>query len=360
MVLRKVAKTIRQSAFTEVKKSIAKFQLNEFFRINKSDMVITCRNGYQIVFAGLDDVEKVKSIVPEKGVFTDAWVEEATETEKEDYDQINRRLRGGSVVPKRVTLTFNPILQSNWIFKQFFPLWDDNMTQYVGDDCMILKTTYKDNRFLTADDIAVLENETDKYFYDVYTLGNWGVLGEVIFKNWEVADLSGMRDQFINRKNGLDFGFAKDPAAGVCTHYDRERKTIYVFAELYKPGLTNDVLARELKSTLEANYDTIVCDSAEPKSIAELKQLGIRASGARKGKDSVNFGIQWLQQQKIIVDRGCQNFKNEIQAYQWKKDSSGAAIPVPVDRNNHAMDALRYAYEDEYRERPGVLTVASV
>ena len=95
--------------------------------------------------------------------------------------------------------------------------------------------------------------------------------------------------------------------------------------------------------------DLITADSAEPKSIAELQQKGLLVRGARKGKDSVNFGIQWLQQQKIIVDKKCINMQNEFSTYKWKEDAGGNALPIPVDRNNHLIDALRYAYEDEMK-----------
>ncbi len=131
-----------------------------------------------------------------------------------------------------------------------------------------------------------LENEKDKYRYDVYTLGNWGILGHVIFTNWKVEDLSGMsRDQFTNHRFGLDFGFSVDPSAMWIAHYDAAHKRIYLYDELYERGLTNDVLAERIKEKIGESY--IVCDSAEPKSIAELRQYGINAIPAAKGKDSV-------------------------------------------------------------------------
>jgi phage terminase large subunit len=198
---------------------------------------------------------------------------------------------------------------------------------------------------LTPDDIYDPENETDEYFRDVYTWGNWGVLGDVIFTNWEVRDLSEEARHFHDLRNGLDFGFSSDPAALVQTHYDRRNKTIYIFNELYERGLTNDVLAETIRPYLENSR--VVCDSAEPKSIKEIKQYGVDAIGARKGKDSVLHGIQWLQQQRIVIDKECINAKNEFMQYQWKKDKDGNSIRQPVDKLNHIIDALRYAYEDD-------------
>ena len=213
----------------------------------------------------------------------------------------------------------------------------------------ILKTTYKDNKFLTQDDIEALESEEDKYYYEVYTLGNWGILGAVIFKNWHTEDISELIPTFDKCKNGLDFGFAHDPAALAVTHYDKKKKTIYIFDEIYETELTNDVLASAVKKKIHSEY--VVCDSSEPKSIKELKRHGLNSIGAKKGRDSVNHGIQWLQQQKVIIHTKCINSINEFQQYKWKEDKNGNVLKVPVDKDNHLIDALRYAYEDEMKFR---------
>jgi phage terminase large subunit len=354
LVIRNVAKTIRDSVYNEIIKAINSMGLNSFFTVRKSEFTITCFNGYQILFCGLDDPEKIKSITPAKGVITDIWIEEATEVEYNAYKQLTKRLRGRSKVIKRLMMSFNPILQDHWIYNEFFlNVWDDSKRKYKDDKLSILKTTYKDNRFLTEQDIRALEDETDKYYYEVYTLGNWGVLGAVIFKNWRVEDLSWLRDIADNYRNGLDFGFAEDPSALPHTHYDRKKKTIYVLDELYMTELTNDVLATEVKKII--GNQLVVCDSAEPKSIKELRQYGVNAIGAKKGKDSVNHGIQWLQQQTIVVDVKCQNMKNELMKYKWKEDKNGNVLPIPVDKDNHLIDALRYAYEDEFFEKRPVV-----
>lgn len=344
LCLRNVKSTIRNSTFNEISKAIGSLKLSNYFSINKSDMVITCVNGYQILFAGLDDVEKIKSITPKKEVITDIFIEEATETEYKAVKQLYKRLRGKSKVSKRLTMAFNPILQEHWIYKEYFNNWDDSKTYYEDDKLSILKTTYKDNKFLEEDDIYDLEHESDPYFYNVYTLGNWGVLGNVIFKNWRVEDLTEFKKTAATFSNGLDFGFAKDPAALSHMHYERKNKTLYILDELYKCELTNDLLAAEIKKIIGTQF--VVCDSAEPKSIRELKKHGVNALAARKGPDSVEFGIQWLQQQKIVIDVHCQNAKNEFQTYKWKEDKFGNPLPVPVDRDNHLIDAIRYGTED--------------
>jgi len=348
LICRQVGRTIRGSVFTEICRVINDWQVTKLFNINKTDMLITCSNGYQIIFVGLDDTEKLKSLAPAKGSITDVWIEEATETEKNTVKQLFKRQRGGDEnIPKRLTMSFNPILQTHWIYEEYFSKigWADNQTEYKSDGLSILKTWYIHNRFLTVDDIKDLENETDKYYYNVYTLGNWGILGNVIFTNWRIEDLLGMLDQFTSRHNGLDFGFSSDPAALTVTHYDKKKKTIYFFDELYEYGLTNDLLAEEIIKKI--SKDLVVCDSAEPKSIAELKKYGVTAIGAKKGKDSILFGIQWLQQQTLIIDPKCINTKNEIMQYHWKEDKNGIAMRQPIEKNDHLIDGTRYAYEDE-------------
>lgn len=348
LVLRQVGRTIRGSVYTEINRVIGNWGVRALFTVNKTDMLITCSNGYQIIFAGLDDIEKLKSITPARGAVTDIWIEEATETERDTIKQLYKRQRGGDEsIPKRLTMSFNPILQSHWIYDEFFSdiAWADDQTEYCSDELSIQKTWYVHNKFLTPDDIQDLENETDKYYYNVYTLGNWGVLGNVIFTNWSVQDLSGMREQFTNTRNGLDFGFSSDPAALSRSHYDRMRQTIYIFEELYECGLTNPQLASAIRPMV--GKEAVVCDSAEPKSIQELNDHGINAIPAKKGPDSVNFGIQWLQQQTIIIDQSCINTKNEIMQYKWKEDAQGRAMRRPVERNDHIIDATRYAYEDD-------------
>lgn len=348
LVIRKVGKTIRQSVFNEICKAIKDTGLGQFFYVSMTSMTITAFNGFQVIFCGLDDPQKIKSITPAKGALTDIWIEEATEISYDDFKEIIKRLRGISKVQKRITLSFNPILKDHWIYKEFFlNVWEDNKRVYKDERVLILKTTYKDNRYLTEQDKQALESEKDAYYYDVYTLGKWGILGNVIFKNWRVEDLSWLKGKADNIRNGLDFGYAKDPAALTHTHYDRKRKIIYILDELYATELTNDILAREVKRIV--GNSLVVCDSEEPKSIQELRQYGVNAIGARKGKDSVNHGIQWLKQQTIIVDVKCQAHKNELMKYKWREDANGNVLPIPVDRDNHLMDALRYAYESEFR-----------
>lgn len=346
LIVRKVARTVRKSVFNEITKAISFFKISKLFKVNVSDLVITGPNGYQIMFAGLDDVEKVKSITPAKGVITDCWVEESTETDYGDIKQLKKRLRGRAAVSKRIILSFNPVYQTHWIYTEYFKgRWDDTKQAYRDDTLSILKSTYRDNTFLMPEDIRELESETDPYYRDVYSNGNWGVLGKVIFKNWHTEDLSKKSKTFSTFENGLDFGYAEDPAALIRSHFDRAQNTIYIIGAKYLHGLTNDLLAAECKNMF--CQEIVTCDSAEPKSIAELRQHGVTCIAAQKGKDSVNFGIQWLQHVNIIVDSSLTELINELTVYKWQEDKDGNTLPKPVDRDNHLLDALRYSLEIE-------------
>jgi phage terminase large subunit len=349
LVVRNVQSTIKRSCLNEITEAINAFGVRDYFDINKTDMIITCNiNQKQILFCGLDDVEKVKSITPIDGVITDIWVEEATECEYKDVKQLDKRLRGRSKVVKRLTLSFNPILQDHWLYTEYFGIWEDNKQYTEKDNVSILKTTYKDNKFLTEDDIVALENETDKYYYEVYTLGNWGVLGAVIFKNWRVEDFSDIEKTFDNYRHGIDWGFAEDPFAYIKPHYDKTRKRLYVCDEIEAVGLLNSESAPMVKE--KSGHERVICDSAEPKSVAEYKSLGINAKGAKKGPGSIEYGIKFLQGLEIIIHPRCKNFKTEISKYKYKEDKNGNVLPIPVDKDNHLIDALRYAMEDDMKQ----------
>lgn len=360
LVCRKVQNSIRNSVFNEIEGVIADAELMDYFTINKSEMSITCNNGYQILFAGLDNPLKMQGVKPKKGVITDLWIDEATEIERKDLKILSKRLRGGGEksAKKRKVFSFNPILKNHWLYDEYFSKigWTDIQTEYKTPELSILKTWYVHNKFLTQQDIDSLVNEQDEYYRNVYAYGNWGILGDVIFTNWKIADLSDPNDPYYlpeeqrtNRRNGLDFGFSSDPAAVGVSHYDAKKKTIYFYKELYETGLTNDILAERVKEMI--GTERIVCDSSEPKSIQELNNNGVNAAGAVKGKDSINFGIDWLKQQTIIVDKSCINMQNELSQYHWKKDAGGNSLKIPVDKNNHLIDGgLRYAYENDMSE----------
>ena len=321
LVVRNTQNTIKRSVMNEIIKAIYRFKLGGFFNINKSNLEITCRtNDKQILFAGLDDTEKIKSITPINGVITDIWMEEATEASYNDYKQLNKRLRGRTGgIPKRMTLSFNPVLKEHWIYKEFFDIWEDNKQYVESEDVSILKTTYKDNRFLSKEDIHDLENETDKYYYEVYTLGNWGVLGALIYTNWTVEDFN--YNSFDNHKYGIDWGFYPDPFAFIDIHLDKNNKKIYIVDEIYEQELLPDESAKKVKE--KVGQAIVTADSANPSEIKQHRNKGVNIIGAKKGPGSVEAGINYIKQFEIIIHPRCRNFKAEIEKYKYKEDKNG-------------------------------------
>ena len=335
LVVRKTGKSIRNSVFRLLSQLISDYNMADYFTVNKSDMTITCKNGASLITSGLDDVEKLKSVAGINRI----WMEEASEISEADFTQLDLRLRGQAKVGYQLTLSFNPISELHWIKKTFFD---------VGkDDSYILKTTYRDNPFLDDKYIKTLQDleKQDYQYYRIYALGEWGSLGNLVYSNWRKADLSRDKKVFDNYFNGNDFGVAEDSTAFIRVHYDSKHKQIYITDELYQQSMHIDELAEALKPIIKAEY--ITCDSSEPRSISELQRNGIRAKGAKKGPGSVEHGIRWLQGHELIVDESCTNFIKEVSSYKWREDKDGNIIPKPVDMNNHLLDALRYALEDE-------------
>ena len=338
LIVRKTQRALRKSVWKELVKGIRERGMIEMFHINKSEMEITHKvTRRQIVCVGMDDPEKIKSISPEIGVFTDIIIEEATEMSYDGYKQLRKRLRGRSSVKKRITLLFNPIDITHWIYEEIFIEinWEEGMQEYRKDDILVCHSTYKDNAYLEADDIYELENERDPYYRDVYTYGKFGVLGNVVFKrgvNWRVADISEMDELFEDLwEYGGDWGYDPDPAACGKVHIDDKRRKIYVRETFYLPESTNRELFNEIK--FRWNKDVgghigdldIVFDSAEKKSFKEMKELGLRGiRRAKKGQGSIAHGIMKLKDYEIIVHVECQEAINELTKYKHKEDAFGS------------------------------------
>lgn len=310
-------------------------------KINKTDLTIELPNGSKFLFKGLDDEEKIKSIAN----IDDIWVEECTEISDYGFDQLCLRLRSKKPF-NQVFCSFNPVSKANWVFSR----WFDTMTSQPRTDIkgtIVLKTTYKDNKFLPDSYIENLEEmiHTNPAYYRIYALGEFATLDKLIYTNWEEKAFN--IDEVIYNTQvvfGLDFGYVNDPNAFVAAGIDEANKIIYVFDEFYIKGLTNDKIAEEI---IKRGYskEVIICDSAEPKSIDELKMHGIRrAKPCVKGKDSILNGINLLQQYKIYVHPRCNNIKEELLNYTWTKDKkTGEYINVPIDKYNHLLDSIRYA-----------------
>ncbi|WP_297637926.1 PBSX family phage terminase large subunit [uncultured Clostridium sp.] len=340
LVIRKISNTLRDSIFAEFKTVIADWGLYDKCVIRNTLLTIEFPNGSQILFKGLDDPEKIKSI---SGI-DDIVIEEATDIDQMDYSQLNLRLRSKNPF-NQIHIMFNPVSKSNWVYKMWFanPSLEHKNT-------MIMKTTYKDNRFLPADYVESLEEYkiTNPIYYRIYALGEFASLEKLVYTNWEEKQFD-YREILRGRENsqalfGLDFGYINDPSAFVALVVDKDKKEIFIFDEFYKKGLLNDEIAAEIKSKGYAKEE-ITADSAEQKSIEEIRRLNIpRIKGAKKGL--IIIGIQAIQQYKMFVHPNCINVIEELKNYAWQKDKrTGEYINKPIDTFNHALDALRYACE---------------
>ena len=357
LCVRKVARTLSDSIFNEIQKGLFETSLITHYKINKSDKKFVHVLGKEIKLIGLDDPEKIKSITPVSGVWTDIVVEEATELEERDFKQLLKRQRGKSEVKKRIWLLFNPISQEHWIYKNFFKKWEDKrykdnsyhiqFNKVNGLNVLIMRTTIFDNDFLEEEDKRKLLEETDEYFKDVYTFGKFGSIQGVIFregKNWYVDDLQKEKNRYDNFRYGLDFGFNPDPNAFIEVAIDERRKEILVFSEWGAIEVDNEYIANAL---INKTNGLLIADSAEPKSIVELNKYGLRTVGAVKGAGSIETGYKFLKKYIIRVDKSCENLIRELRTHKNKSDKNGNILPVPEDKNNHWIDALRYALNYE-------------
>nr|DAH11604.1 MAG TPA: terminase large subunit [Caudoviricetes sp.] len=348
LVVRKTYRTLKDSCFTELKWAIKRLKVEKQWTVKESPLEMTyIPTGQKIYFRGLDDPLKITSIAVEVGVLSWMWIEEAYEiTKEEDFDTLAESMLGDCPpgLFKQITLTFNPWNEKTWLKKRFF---DD-----PDEDTLAITTNYKCNEWLSETDISVFEKmrERNPRRYQVAGLGDWGIVDGLIYENWREQSFT--LDGIKNCKSafGLDFGYTNDPSAFFAGFVDLDNRLLYVWDEFYEKGMSN----RDIYTTVvRCGYskERIVADSAEPKSIDELKGMGLRISGARKGKDSVLNGIQWIQDFEIIIHPRCVNFITEISNYTWDTDKFGNKLNRPIDAFNHLMDAMRYALESYIKQR---------
>ena len=342
LCVRRYQNTLRDSVFSDLKWAIHKLQLDQFFDWTVSPMEIIYKpTGQKILFRGLDDGLKITSISVDYGVLCWVWIEEAYEISSEDdFNKLDMSIRGQ--VPegyfKQITLTFNPWSANSWLKARFFDSPDD--------DTFVKTTTYQCNEWLDDADRHIFEKMkvNNPRRYRIEGEGEWGIAEGLIYENvtYEEFDIEAVRKiPGIISAFGLDFGYT-DPNAFTACMVDNTNMIIYVFDEWYKTGVTNKIIAEAIK---EKGYggQRIICDSAEPKSIAELQEEGIKAEASRKGKDSVNYGIQLIQNYKIVVhERNCPEFRKEISNYCWEKDKDGKPTDKPDHEFSHGMDSFRY------------------
>jgi len=348
LVVRKIGRTIHDSCFNQLLWAIHRLGVDAFWTSKETPLEITYKpTGQKIFFRGLDDPLKVTSIAVEHGNLCWIWIEEAYEImNEEDFDMLDESIRGE--VPeglfKQITMTFNPWNQKHWIKKRFFDTPDP--------DTLSMTTNYLCNEWLDEADRKLFEQmkKNNPRRYQVAGLGNWGVAEGLIYNNWreEAFDIDAIRRlDSVKTIFGLDFGYTNDPSALFCGLIDPVAKTLWVFDEMYEKGMSNERIYEKIVS-MGYGKERIRADSAEPKSIDRLRELGLsHIRPARKGKDSVNNGIDYFQDFQIIIHPRCVNYLTEIGNYAWDKDTkTGKVLNKPIDDFNHLMDAMRYGGEE--------------
>lgn len=354
LVIRKTFRTLKDSCFTELRWAVKRLKVEHLWNFKESPLEAEYMpTGQKIFFRGLDDPLKITSITVDIGVLCWMWIEEAYEIMSEaDFDTLDESIRGECPegLFKQITLTFNPWNERHWLKKKFFDRQDP--------DILAITTNYLCNEFLDSNDLAVFERMkiNNPRRYAVAGLGGWGIVEGLVYENWKEESF-----EFITKKEadegktgvikdnlksafGLDFGYTNDPSALFCGAVDLENKKLYVFDEFYEKGLSNKRIAEKI---IEMGYrkERITGDCSEPKSIDELNSFQLHVKGAKKGKDSINNGIQWIQELEIIIHPRCVNFLTEISNYTWDSDKFGKKLNKPIDDFNHLMDAMRYGLE---------------
>lgn len=364
LVIRKTGRTLQDSCFKELLWAINRLQVDKFWKKTTNPLELTyLPTGQKILFRGLDDPLKVTSITVDVGFLCWGWIEEAYEVTNEgDFDMLDESIRGQ--IPegyfKQWTITFNPWNERHWLKHRFFdeivgedneglPIYKERKTPISEDgDILAITTNYLMNEWLDENDFKVFEKmkKRNPKRYLVAGLGNWGIIDGLVYENWKEQRFELEDIKHCKTCCGLDFGYTNDPTAFIMLFLDKENKRLYVYDEIYEKGLSNKKIYDKIEE-LGYTKERITADSAEPKSIDELKTLGLRhIKGAKKGKDSINNGIQWIQELEIIIHPRCVNFITEISNYMWAKDKFDKKLNTPIDDFNHLMDAMRYALEE--------------
>lgn len=344
--IRKSDVTNRDSTYAELTGAIYRLGLDKYFECRLSPLQIRCINGNMIIFRGVNDEkqrEKLKSITFQKGKLTDVWIEEATELTQSDFEIIDDRLRGN--LPKgqfyQIKMTFNPVNKNHWIKKQFFDRQDENT--------LTCHSSYLDNRFIDDAYKARMQRrkEVDPDGYRIYGLGDWGEIGGLVLKNWEVADISQNANDYDDVAIGQDFGFNHANAVLQLAIKDDDIY-IYILKEIYVYEKdTSEIIDIADKMDLVGK---MWCDSAEPDRIKTWKKAGYKAEGVTKEKTTGQkyqaTQIDWLKRRKIYIHPSCVNTMREIEQWKWKRDEqSGKYLDEPVPFFDDAMAALRYGVE---------------
>ena len=301
--------------------------LQGFFVWNRSDYTIKGQNGSLIEFKSYDGEQDAKN-----GKRDYLFINEANGITYGIYWQLAIRTR------RQIFIDYNPSARF-WVHEQV--MGREGVKLIISD--------HRSNMFLTDEEHRRIEGISDPELWKVYARGKTGSITGLVFSHFNVVDELPPREEWKVSVYGMDFGFTNDPTTLV--HLVLAHGEIWTDELIYQTGLTNPDIARLMKEAGLTGRDEVIADSAEPKSIDELKSLGIRVKAAMKGKDSIKNGIQWIQDLEIIIHPQCTNFLTEISNYTWDQDKFGTKLNVPIDDFNHLMDAMRYGLEQYITEK---------
>lgn len=349
VVCRKVGNTIKDSVYNKIKWAIGKQEFTEEFDSKLSPMEITLKaTGQKIYFRGADDPDKIKSINPEFGYIGILWFEELDQfAGPEEIRKIEQSaIRGGNLA---------------WIFKSFNPPktmnnWANKYVLEPKENRIVHSSTYLDvpKEWLGQPFIDEAEHlkEVNPNAYEHEYMGIANGNGGNVFEYLEIRDIT---DEEISRMDrifaGVDFGWYPDQFCYLRTYYDSAREKIYLIDELYVNKWSNSKTADWIKKKGYDDY-TMICDSAEPKSVNDFRDAGLPARGAIKGPGSIEYGFKFLQTKTIVIDpKRTPNAYKEITEYEYDRDKEGNVISGYPDGNDHAISALRYAYEPLFNRR---------
>lgn len=348
VVLRKVAANLRDSVFEQMTWAIHALGVEDEWERKVSPMELVRKStGQKVLFRGCDDPRKLKSIKFQRGYAKFIWYEEVDEFGgMQELRNLNQSLmRGGEEF--RIFYSYNPPKHArSWVNQEMAEGREDRLVHH---------STYKEmpeewlgSQFLAeAEYIRKRHPETYRHEY----LGEVTGGGGEVFRNLTLREIADEEIAAFDRiSRGLDWGYAVDPLHYTVNHYDKTRRRLYIFFELRAQGMSNRRLAEEIGKE-NPNHRAVICDSAEPKSIAEMREYGVAAVGAKKGPDSVYYGIKWLQDlEEIIIDpKRCPETAKEFYGYEYEGDGKGGWKAAFPDRENHAIDAVRYSREDDMR-----------
>ena len=348
VALRKVGQNLKDSVYEQLQWAISALGVDNLWQGKVSPLeLIYIPTGQRIIFRGADKPKKIKSTKFRKGYCKYLWYEEVDEFNgMSEIRTINQSLmRGGDKFV--VFYSFNPPKsQRNWTNIEMTEEREDKLVHhstYLG----VPKEWLGEQFIVEAEHLKNVNYESYAHEY----LGEVTGTGGEVFTNITIRTISDEEIRMFDRiARGIDWGYASDPFTYTVNHYDRKRRRLYIFYEIYKVGLSNKK-AYELIKQENKNNKIVVCDSAEPKSIAEMNSYGLRVIGAKKGPDSVEYGIKWLQDlEEIVIDPiRCPNTVREFNGYELEKDKYGEFKADFPDKNNHTIDAVRYSRESDMR-----------